>query len=160
MKTMKTTTYTKRQVQLMFTALLVIFSQISFASTSPVSSKLNVIEVIGSSTGKSISLPVQSISIDMDNAKVKINWTTNNENNLSHFIVEKSTDGLNFSDAALVFAFGNTTSQMDYNFVDMLRNPQSDIIYYRLRTVSNDKTSQLSEVRVIRVVNKKEVKID
>ncbi len=93
-----------------------------------------------------------SFTVMLNNeSKVDLKWSTATEINLSHFMVERSTDGINFSDAALVFAYGNTTSRSDYAFRDNISNIQSDVVYYRLRYVNVDGKNQNSEVRSLRI---------
>jgi hypothetical protein len=85
-----------------------------------------------------------------NNNRVDLKWSTEKETNLSHFIVERSTDGINFSDAALVFAYGNTTSKSDYVFADNISKIQSGVIYYRISSIGSDGKNQYSEIQVIR----------
>ena len=54
--------------------------------------------------------------------------TTATEINVSHFVIEKSTDGSNFSDAGILFATGNTTEEMKYAFSDNLAGNVNDVI--------------------------------
>jgi hypothetical protein len=98
-------------------------------------------------------LPVKlkSFSAMLINNKVDLKWTTATETNLSHFVIERSTDGRNFSDAGMVFAYGNTTANSDYTLADNISNIQSGIIYYRLRSVEVDGKSIYSDVRIIRI---------
>ncbi|MBL0271679.1 MAG: T9SS type A sorting domain-containing protein [Chitinophagaceae bacterium] len=99
------------------------------------------------------TLPVKLISFSAmeNNNKVDLKWTTATEINVSHFMVERSTDGTNFSDAGMVFAYGNTTSKSDYAFTDNISNIQSGVIYYRLRSVDVDGKTQYSDIRIIRI---------
>lgn len=85
------------------------------------------------------------------NNKVDLKWSTVTEINLNHFIVERSTDGINYSDAAMVFATGNSAEKINYAMSDNISSMQAGIIYYRLRSVDTDGKNQLSEVRVIRI---------
>jgi hypothetical protein len=99
-------------------------------------------------------LPVKlvSFSASLNGNKVGLQWTTATEENLSHFVVEKSLDGTNFSDAGIVFANGNSTSLISYNFVDNdINSSQKSVIYYRLRSVDNDGKYSYSETRIIRI---------
>jgi len=100
-----------------------------------------------------LSLPVKLVSFTaaLNNNNVDLRWTTASEENLSHFVVERSTDGVNYSQAAVVFAYGNTTETKNYNFPDPVANVQSSIIYYRLRSIDADGKSQLSQVRIVRI---------
>ncbi|MGB3004925.1 MAG: T9SS type A sorting domain-containing protein, partial [Chitinophagaceae bacterium] len=63
-------------------------------------------------------------------------------------------DGINYSDAGVVFAYGNATDKANYNLSDNISNNPSKIIYYRLRSVDIDGKSQLSETRIIRIGSK------
>lgn len=101
------------------------------------------------------TLPVklESFNATLNNGgnKVELKWTTASEINLSHFVVERSTDGINFSDAGIVFAFGNTTDKMNYSFPDMITELQATIIYYRLRSEDKDGSAKYSDTRIIRI---------
>ncbi|MGH2552118.1 MAG: T9SS type A sorting domain-containing protein [Chitinophagaceae bacterium] len=104
------------------------------------------------------TLPVKltSFTASLNNNKADLKWTTANEINVSHFVVEKSTDGTNFNDAGIVFAYGNETSTANYSFTDNLSAVQSGIVYYRLRSVDIDGKSMYSETRIIRISRKTE----
>ena len=82
--------------------------------------------------------------------KVDLKWSTETETNLSHFIVERSIDGINFSDAALVFAYDNTTTKSDYAFADNISKLQSAVVYYRISSIGSDGKNQYSDIRIIR----------
>lgn len=99
------------------------------------------------------SLPVTLVSFTaaLNNKKADLKWTTASEINVSHFVVERSTDGRNFSDAGLVFAYGNLTDKTNYSYTDDLSSAPNAIYYYRLRSVDNDGKNQYSEVRLIRL---------
>lgn len=101
------------------------------------------------------TLPVkmESFTATLNNTvkKVDLKWVTATEENVSHFVVEKSFDGVNYSDAGLVFAFGNTTTNKSYTLKDDVSTVQSGVIYYRIRTVDNDGKFEFSSVRVIRI---------
>ena len=100
----------------------------------------------GTSSGGTPIVKLSSFTALLNNnSKVDLKWSTETENNLSHIMVEKSTDGKNFKDAALVFTYGNTTAKSDYSFADKITKVKAGTIYYRLRTVAVDGTSQYSE---------------
>jgi hypothetical protein len=82
--------------------------------------------------------------------KVDLKWSTETETNLSHFIVERSIDGTNFTDAALVFAYGNTTSKSDYAFADNISKIKSGVVYYRVSSIGSDGKNQSSDIMIIR----------
>ena len=99
-------------------------------------------------------LPVKMMSftavLSNDN-KAELKWVTATEEEASHFVVEKSFDGKDYSEAGIVFANGNTTDEMRYSFIDDVNKYQAKIIYYRLRTVDIDGRTEFSATRIIRI---------
>lgn len=109
------------------------------------------------------TLPVKLISFDAtlnNKTKVDLKWATATEENVSHFVVERSTDGVNYSDAGLVFAVGNSTQKVNYNLADDISNVDAAVIYYRLCSVDVDGKFSYSDVRIIRVSNQKDNTVD
>jgi hypothetical protein len=101
-----------------------------------------------------VTLPVElssfSAMFNGDN-KVELKWTTATEINVSHFVIEKSLDGKSFSDAGVVFAAGNSSSDINYSFNDKVNVSQSNMFYYRLRSVDIDGRKQYSSIRMVRI---------
>ena len=106
-------------------------------------------------TGRSsvlVTLPGgDQVTVMLNNDKVDVKWATDTETNLSHFVIEKSVDGKNFSDAGVVFAYGSTTGKTNYSFSDKIKADQAGAFYYVLRSVDNDGKSQYSEIRTISI---------
>jgi hypothetical protein len=102
-----------------------------------------------------IILPLELLSFTtfLDKTDVDLKWTTASEKNVSHFAIERSNDGKTFTDAATIFAFGNTTQTQkeDYSFVDDISKVNSNIIYYRLRCIDNDGKYTYSPTRIIKL---------
>ncbi|MBX9850824.1 MAG: T9SS type A sorting domain-containing protein [Cytophagaceae bacterium] len=92
-------------------------------------------------------LPVEftSFYVQPKGAGAKIDWTTANEKNSSHFIVEKSIDGSNFSEIGKVMAAGNSASSLTYSFDDPKLS--AGTTYYRLAQYDIDGTVRYSEIR-------------
>jgi Secretion system C-terminal sorting domain len=97
-------------------------------------------------------LPVKLafFTAQLNNSRVDLKWQTVTEVNLNYFVVEKSTDGVNFSEAGIVFSTGTGTEKSNYSLADNISNNQSGVLYYRLRSIDNDGKSELSEIRLIR----------
>ena len=91
--------------------------------------------------------------------KVDLNWATASEMNASHFVIERSTDGHTFNDAAVVFAFGNTTEQKNYRYTDKIGSINNTVVYYRLRQVDIDGKFEYSATRIIRISDQAEKSI-
>jgi hypothetical protein len=82
--------------------------------------------------------------------KVELKWATASEKNVSHFVVERSTDGRNYTEAGMVFAAGNSSENITYNFTDNNATSYGNILYYRVRSVDADGTLDYTAVRMIR----------
>jgi hypothetical protein len=80
-------------------------------------------------------LPVKLVSFtaQQSNDQVQLQWTTASEIDFSHFVVERSGDGINFK-AIHTITSGASTRQ--YNYTD--ENPLTTTAYYRLRLVDNN----------------------
>jgi hypothetical protein len=68
--------------------------------------------------------------------KIELQWSTAAEQNSSHFLIEKSSDGSNFSAIAHVTAAGSSNKRSEYTFID--RSPYDGLNFYRLQLVNTD----------------------
>jgi len=111
------------------------------------------------------SLPVKMIdwnaTYNNNNSQVSLKWATTQEINASHFIIERSADGVEYADAAMIFANGNSQVLVNYSYNDKIPAGNSGILYYRLRSVDMDGKSTMSDTRIIRLgaANSNTVKI-
>jgi hypothetical protein len=85
------------------------------------------------------------------NNNVSLKWTTTVEKNTSHFIIERSVDGIEYTDAAMIFAAGNSDLVTNYAFTDKIPAGNTGVIYYRLKLVDMDGREQTSVVRLVRI---------
>lgn len=107
-------------------------------------------------------LPLQLLnfsgSLVDDDALLK--WSTANEHNTSHFIVERSLDGLHFVSLASVNTVGNGSGVANYNFKDTSISSIPFLnIFYRLKEVDKDGKLNLSNVIIITFKNTKTILI-
>lgn len=77
-----------------------------------------------------------------------ISWSTSQELNSQYFAVERSSDGIHFSQIGQVAAAGNSSTQRSYKFVDP--NPLKGFNYYRLMIVDIDNAVKYSLVRSVK----------
>ena len=90
----------------------------------------------------SITLPVKLTSFTAvnNNNIIGLNWKTAYEQNSSHFIIQRSTDAVNFTDVVRVSAAGNSNSTLTYSHNDYL--PASiqtqKTVFYRLQSFDTD----------------------
>ena len=83
---------------------------------------------------------------------VQLNWKTLRENDMGHFEIEKSTDGINFRQIGKVQGAGNDTSSNSYTFMDILAEKGSN--FYRLVIVDKDGNYTYSKAITISVESK------
>lgn len=81
---------------------------------------------------------------------VDINWTTKSEMNSDYFVVERSTDGENFSGFIQVDAAGTSTNERIYLAID--NQPPAGYVYYRLAMVDQDGKRRYSDIKVVEVM--------
>jgi hypothetical protein len=98
-----------------------------------------------------LPLVLKNFNASLHNKKVNLNWVTGHEKDLSHFVVERSTNGFDYSEVAVVFAMGNSTAVQNYNYTDAVNTASKGVIYYRLRMMDSQKRFQFSPVRLVRI---------
>jgi glucose/arabinose dehydrogenase len=88
--------------------------------------------------GPSFVLPLDMLSLTgkYANQSSYLQWKTENENNTSVFVIEKSVNGQNFKAIATVSASGNTSTITNYAYTDNnLANDFTPVLYYRIKLV-------------------------
>ncbi len=78
---------------------------------------------------------------------VELNWATASELNSSYFAVERTTDGIIYSEIDRVAAAGSTSFMHSYAATDFF--PVSGTNYYRIRQVDLNGTIHYSEIRSV-----------
>jgi hypothetical protein len=106
-----------------------------------------------------VLLPVRLISFNArpEADKVKVDWTVGQELNFSHYVVEYSADGVNFSDLGTVNRKPATNGTNTYEFYH--NNPVVGKNYYRLRSVDLDGKTQTTPVRVVNFGKAGEIRV-
>lgn len=89
-----------------------------------------------------VVLPVTVVAFNGRNQGNKnlLSWKAENATNFKHFIVERSTDGRNFTTAGMVLWNGGT----NYSFTDDVS--AAAVSYYRLKLVNSDNSFEYSKV--------------
>ena len=95
-------------------------------------------------------LPVSVIDFsgNYQSGKVSLNWKTSCEINASHFIIEKSTNGINYKAITNVKAAGNCATITSYNSIDA--SPVTGNNYYRLVSVDFDGKREIHGIVLIK----------
>ena len=74
-----------------------------------------------------------------------LKWTTINESGLKEFIVERSTDGIEYQNIGKVDAQGGV-QEADYTFLDVAA--EQGLSYYRLKSIDADGSHEYSTVAI------------
>lgn len=101
-----------------------------------------------------VILPVEWLSFEArpdQDRKVHLHWETASEVDASHFVVERSLDGVDFGEIGLVPA-RNLSEGSGYAFVDPSAAPGD--VFYRLRQLDFDGGYAYSEVRQVTLGSK------
>lgn len=100
-------------------------------------------------SGNNVILPIELLSFTATAIKgaVDLNWKTASEINNDYFNVQRSADGLEFSDIARIEAGSSAKEIRKYNYVDS--DPLSGKSYYRLKQTDIDGTFSFSDIRMV-----------
>ncbi|HUP11262.1 MAG TPA: T9SS type A sorting domain-containing protein, partial [Niastella sp.] len=90
-------------------------------------------------------------TVTKSNATALLQWTTLQETNTAEFIIERSTDGINYEAIGNVTAGGHTNTESKYQFTD--KQLAAGINYYRIKTVDKDAKYSVSPVRSVSNIN-------
>ncbi len=90
-------------------------------------------------------LPIELLSFDAhnDGATVLLEWRTATETDNHYFTIERSTDGISYSDLLNTPGAGTSQTAIDYKAHDA--EPVAGVSYYRLRQTDFDGSSAVSD---------------
>jgi Secretion system C-terminal sorting domain len=108
---------------------------------------------ISTSTEKDplIPLPVTGVHLNAvlnNNNDVALSWKTLSELNSRHFEIERSIDGINFTQIGTKQAAGNSVTEINYTHFDP--SMSVSVYYYRLKMVDIDGRSNYSNIAMVR----------
>lgn len=90
------------------------------------------------------ALPLSGSELAIGNM---LEWSTAEEIDSDLFVVQRSVDGVHFTDIQKVDAAGLSEQQQAYHFLDLSLNNQK--AYYRLKQIDTDGSSSLSQTVII-----------
>jgi hypothetical protein len=133
------------------TDILIVVGEVS-SDTSPNNNKGSFSGItLGGKCDITAPVELLSFSATEQAGKVRLAWATATEKDNAYFVVERSSDGTDFSEVGRVAGQGTTNVQQTYFFEDP--RPESGMNYYRLRQTDLDGTSTLSPVRNVVIEN-------
>ena len=99
----------------------------------------------------SASLPVTitAFTLSAENKNAHLRWTTSEELNASHYVIQKSADGQNFNDVGILFTESNSSLNKTYHFTDPIAI-SDPLVHYRLKIVDIDGSYRYSDVRLLK----------
>lgn len=97
-----------------------------------------------------ITLPSTGLNLTaaLTGNNVNLNWKTQTELNSKQFEIERSVDGVNFSQIGAQQAAGNSTTEKSYTLMDP--NMNVNVYYYRVKLVDLDGRYGYSNIAVVR----------
>src|SRR3984893_2374658 len=110
--------------------------------------------ISGSNTGDEFSLPLVMTAFKalLNDKKVVLSWTIGREKRLSHFVVERSTNGVDYKSAEIIFAMSGASSvKENYSVSDPVNLTGKGVLYYRIKIVDVQGKHQNSPVKLIRI---------
>ncbi|MBI4946154.1 MAG: T9SS type A sorting domain-containing protein [Bacteroidetes bacterium] len=98
-------------------------------------------------------LPIELLAFDakQNGNSVNVQWSTAAELNSDYFLVQRSKDGIYFSDVTRVNAAGNSSTTRKYSTEDY--EPYNGVSYYRLKQVDYDGKFSYSDVVAVQLHN-------
>ena len=112
-----------------------------------------------------LPLSLLNLSAKKQADNVLLSWKTANEENTSHFIIQRSTNSISYTNVGRVQAAGNSNIVQSYSYVDaaiLSANRQlstANSIYYRLQMVDKDGKFNYSPIEKIRLTNTERLKV-
>lgn len=94
-------------------------------------------------------LPIEltNFTVKPENGTVLLDWTTDAEQDIRYFVVERSLDATRFDSVGRVTGSGTSVLSSNYSYSDL--NPPHRTLYYRLRFVNGNGSFGISEVRAV-----------
>jgi len=108
-----------------------------------------------------VALPIKLSLFDVvkyDATSAKIDWKSAKEVNSDFFDLERSEDGVSWTQVTTIKAAGNTSNTQEYSYIDSNlpgTRTSNKIFYYRLRMVDLDGSFAYSDVRGVNFTRSK-----
>lgn len=97
-------------------------------------------------------LPVKLLNFttQLTSERVWLTWSSNQEQNVNYYSIERSYDNQNFEQIALLFPAEDLTSVNSYTYKDPVKNTNAVVIYYRLKMVDKEGKYKYSPIKFVR----------
>ncbi len=123
---------------------------IGFGYNAPVNNDLFFLDAINLKSLAIVASELGEFKASLiNNKEVQLDWQTKNEKNISHFLVERSADGIDFKLIARINGLNNSAPVNNYNYID--KNPLAGNNYYRIKQVNTSGGFVLSNIEVVKI---------
>ena len=139
----------KKYFTLLTVVSALILSEISLSQTNHTFACNDFLSAIDGKMSNASS-PVKVISFEgnINNDKVTLQWTIDENESTDRFELEKGIDGVNFNLAALVFTSEKTGNE---NYMFYERFKKTNPVYYRLKIFT--KAQDINYSKILRIPN-------
>ena len=96
-----------------------------------------------------VPLTLTALTATYNNGVTNLSWGTEQESNTGYFVVEHSTDGINFSALANLMAAGYSNHSIAYKFAD--NKTMAGQNFYRIKAMDKDGSYQYSNIASVYV---------
>ena len=100
-----------------------------------------------------LSAKLLQFTTQLANEKVWLAWSSNQEQNVSHYTIERSYDNQQFEQVALLFPAEDNSTVNSYSYKDPIKNTTAAVIYYRLKLVDKEGKFKYSPIMSVRMGN-------
>jgi hypothetical protein len=94
-----------------------------------------------------------NFTTQLTNEKVWLSWSSNQEQNVNYYSIERSYDNRNFEQIALLFPAEDVSGVNSYSYKDRIQNKAAVVIYYRLKLVDKEGKFKYSPIKFVRPQN-------
>jgi hypothetical protein len=98
-----------------------------------------------------------ALSASLAQQKVQLTWVVAQELNSNHFVIERSVNGQDYKDIAIVFAPEISELKQLYKYDDKIAPAKNKTLYYRLRHFTVDGKTNTSPVQVVKLAETKQI---
>jgi hypothetical protein len=135
--------YTGNKTFLDVTAKTIVPFTVTSATTSSATGRFYIVFKVSGA----LPVTLTNVKAYQKNTGVQVEWTTQSENNIDRYEVERSSEVQPFAKIGAVNAKGNSNSITNYSFYDA--NPFNGVNFYRIKII--DRSGKVTYSQVVKV---------
>lgn len=101
--------------------------------------------------GRVLPVDLTTFEVTKIDSEALLEWQTASEINNSHFIIERSLNGMDFNPIGKVNGSGNSNKPVKYDYLDDVSKLPSGYVYYRLKQVDFNNEFEYSGIKYIKL---------